>query len=308
MNRVLITRLLLLVPVILATLTAVFALTLVIPGDAATYMAGLGATEEAIQALREDLGLSDPLPLQYTRFVVRGVRGDFGRSLHTKEPVLTVVLKRLAASVQLSTAAMLLALLVGIPVGIVSALRQRSWLDHLTTVLVLVAYAAPPFWIALLLMLGFSLRLGWFPATGAGSWKHLILPAVALAASSAAILARFMRSSLLEVMHADYLRTARAKGLKETLVLNRHALKNAMIPVVTVAGLQFGVLLGRSVVVETVFAYPGIGRLLLLAISTRDIPLLQGTVFFMAIGIVAINLAVDFLYVWLDPRVRLAAS
>lgn len=305
MSKLVLQRLLLLGPVVVATVSLVFFLSVLVPGDAATYMAGLGATQESIEALREDLGLSDPIPERYVRYVGGALRGDFGRSLHTKEPVLDVVLKRLSASVQLALAGMAVALVIGIPTGIVSAIRHDSWLDNIVTVLVLIIYATPAFWLALLLMLLFSLRFGWLPATGIGGWRHLVLPALALGAGSAAILARFMRSSLIEVLGEQYIRTARAKGLRESLTIRRHALRNALIPVATVAGLQFGILLGRSVVVETVFAYPGIGRLLLLAINTRDLPLLQGAVFFMAIGIVLINFATDIAYTWLDPRIRL---
>jgi peptide/nickel transport system permease protein len=268
-------------------------------------MAGLGSTQEDIEKLRQDLGLADPLPQQYVRFVVNALRGDFGRSLHTKEPVLDVVLKRMAASTQLALVGMAVMLGIGIPAGIIGALRRNSWLDNVMTMLVLGIYSVPPFWLGLLLMLIFALRLRWFPATGTGSMRHLILPALAVGASSAAIVARFMRSSLMQVLGEDYIRTARAKGARPALVIVRHALRNALIPVVTVAGLQFGLLLGRSVVIETVFAYAGIGRLLLLSIQTRDLPLLQGAVFFMAIGIVLINLVTDLAYAWLDPRIRL---
>jgi peptide/nickel transport system permease protein len=284
------------------------------PGDPAEIMLGSGATREDLVRLRADLGLDEPLHVQYARWLGHVVRGDLGRSLWMKRPVLGEVLERLKATLLLTGTALVLSTAGGIALGVLSATRPNSLLDRLSAVASLFGASMPVFWLGIVLMVIFSLWLGWLPASG--MWapygggdlrdllSHLVLPALTLGAASMTIIARLTRSTMLDVLGQDYIRTARAKGLVEARVVARHGLKNALIPIVTVVGVQAGYLLGGAVLTETVFAWPGVGTLMVQGILARDFPLVQGCVLVIALSFVLINLAVDMLYGWLDPRIR----
>jgi len=297
-------RLALAVPTLVGVTVVVFALIRLVPGDPARLVLGLQASEEEVQRLRVQLGLDQPLPVQYARFLGRLVQGDLGRSVVTGEPVTREIAARLPATVQLAVASTLLATVAGMAAGVISATRQYSWVDYLVMTVALFGISLPVFWLGLMLMLLFSVHLRWLPAGGYGTPAHLVLPTITLAAFSVAIIARMTRSSLLEVLHQDYVRTAWAKGLGARAVVLRHALKNALIPVVTVIGLQFGGLLGGAILTETVFAWPGMGRLLVGAIVARDYPVVQGAVLVFAALFTLVNLAVDVLYAYVDPRIH----
>jgi peptide/nickel transport system permease protein len=297
-------RLVLAVPTLVGVTLVVFALIRLVPGDPARLVLGLQASEEEVQRLRVQLGLDQPLPVQYARFLARLLQGDLGRSVVTGEPVLREIGARLPATVQLAVTSTVVATLAGVAAGVVSATRQYSWWDYAVMTVALFGISLPVFWLGLMLMLLFSVHLRWLPAGGYGTPAHLVLPTVTLAAFSVAIIARMTRSSLLEVLHQDYVRTAWAKGLSSRAVVLRHALKNALIPVVTVIGLQFGGLLGGAILTETVFAWPGMGRLLVGAIVARDYPVVQGTILVFAALFTLVNLAVDVLYAYVDPRIH----
>lgn len=304
MTTYLLRRLLLTVPVLLGVSFIIFAMVRLIPGDPAQVIAGEQATRETVETVRRSLGLDQPLVLQYARFLRDLVRGDMGRSTRSLRPVFDELADRFPNTIELTLAGMLVASLIGIVAGVVSATRQNRWPDTLSMVFALGGVSMPVFWLGLMLMLLFSVKLGWLPPVGRGTWAQLILPAITLGAASAAILARMTRSSLLEVLRQDFVVTARAKGLAERWVIYKHALKNAMIPVVTVMGLQFGTLLSGAVLTETVFAWPGIGRLIVESILARDYPVVQGAVLLTALTFVFVNLVVDLLYSVLDPRIR----
>jgi len=283
--------------------TAVFSAVRV-SGDPIVMLAGDNATPEDIQRLREQYGLAEPLPIQYLLFIRSLLVGDFGDSIRQSQPALGLALDRVPATVQLASASILLAILVALPVGVLAAIRRNSSWDRIIMAFALVGQSAPTFWIGLMLILIVSVQLGLLPTGGEGDWRNLILPTITLASWSMAAIARLVRSAMLDVLREDYLRTARAKGLKETVVITRHALRNAAIPVITMIGLQMGALFGGSVVTETVFAWPGIGRLALQSIYWRDYPVVQAVVFLVAVSFVFINLMVDVVYIWLDPRIR----
>lgn len=310
--------------VLLGVLLLTFTLIHLIPGDPALIILGTDSTPEELERLRGLLELDQPLPVQFVNYLTRVVRGDFGDSIFQNEPVMQLILERLPATIELTFAALFFATLLGGALGILSALKPYSWFDAGASVLALAGVAMPVFWLGMLAILLFSLELGWLPSFGRGdgllpsiaelfrtgdisslvdSIRHLILPATVLGAFSMAIISRLTRSSMLEVLNLDYVRTARAKGLSEKTVIMRHAFRNALIPIVTVLGLQMGVLLGGAVITETIFAWPGIGRLIINAISQRDYPLVQGLVFVVAFMVTLINLFVDLLYVWLNPRI-----
>ena len=272
-------------------------------GDPVMLMLPGDASHQEIEDLRERLGFNDPIPVQYVRFAWNAVRGDFGESLYYHVPVMDLIVERLPASLELAVAAMLLALVIAVPIGIVSAVKRGSLLDMSAMLGALFGLSMPHFWLGIMLMLLFSVKLGWLPTSGRGTWLHLIMPATALGMSLMAMFARLTRSVMLEVLSLDYIRTARAKGLKERMVIGKHALKNALIPLVTVAGMQFGFLIGGTVIIETVFAWPGLGRLVVQAIFNRDYPLVQAIVLVMAVIFVGMNLLVDLLYVYLDPQI-----
>jgi ABC-type dipeptide/oligopeptide/nickel transport system permease component len=272
-------------------------------GDPVMLMLPADASHQEIETLREQLGFNDPIYEQYFRFAFKAVRGDFGNSLYYKIPAMQLILERLPASLELATAAMLIALVVAVPIGIVSAVRRGSLLDMGSMLGALFGLSMPHFWLGIMLILLFSVQLGWLPTSGRGTLAHLVMPSVALGLSLTAMFARLTRSVMLEVLNLDYIRTARSKGLKEHVVINKHALKNALIPIVTVAGMQFGFLLGGTVIIETVFAWPGVGRLVVQAIFNRDYPLVQSTVLVLAFIFVAVNFLVDMLYMYLDPQI-----
>jgi ABC-type dipeptide/oligopeptide/nickel transport system permease component len=267
-------------------------------------LSGTAATEQDLQELRDELGYNDPLLVQYFRYIGQAVRGDLGKSLRFKQPALDLVMERMPATVQLAGAALLFALVIALPVGVLSAVKRHTWIDHGGMLLALLGQSIPLFWLGIMLVLVFAVELRWFPPGGAGSWKHLVLPAITLGAYPMARIARLTRSSLLEVINQEYINTARAKGLREFRVITRHAMRNAALPVVTVVGLMFGTLMGGAVVTETIFAWPGVGLLTIQAIQNRDFPLVQAAVLVVAVAFIFVNLSVDLLYAYLDPRIR----
>jgi len=299
--------------VVLGVTVIVFAIIHIVPGDPAMVILGPLATKDDVAELRQQLGLDDPLYVQYFRWIGRVLRGDLGRSIATSVLVLPEVLAKFKATFILASAALLVSTSFGMLAGVTSAVKPRSWIDQATMVLALLGVSMPVFWLGIMLMLLFSLRLSWLPATGMYSpagggvgdlLSHLILPAITLGSASMAIVARMTRSSMLEVLNQDYVRTARAKGLWERHVIYRHALSNALIPIVTVVGVQMGYLLGGAVLTETVFAWPGIGTLMVKAIFARDFPMVQGAVLLVALVFSLVNLFVDLAYGLLDPRIR----
>jgi peptide/nickel transport system permease protein len=297
-------RLLLTIPVVFGVSLIVFSSIRLIPGDPARALAGVNATPEYIQQIRDRYGLDDPIYVQYGRFMMGLATGDLGTSTFSRRPVTTEIGERFPRTLTLASISLLISTVVGVSAGIVSATRRNSLFDNVSMFVALVGVAAPVFWMALMLQLLFAVQLRWLPATGMGGIRHLILPAITLGMASAALMARITRSSMLDVLKQDFITTARAKGLAERVVVYKHALKNALIPVVTVLGLQFGILLGGAVLTETVFAWPGVGRLLVDAILRRDYPIVQGTVMLLAFLFVIINLVVDVIYAFLDPRIH----
>lgn len=275
-------------------------------GDPVMLMLPPDATDQQVEEFRERMGFNDPLLLQYLRFVTGAVRGDFGTSLRHQQPSLQLVLDRLPATMELAFAGMALALLLGVPLGIASARKRGTVVDYAGMAGALLGLSMPNFWLGIVGILIFSVKLGWLPTAGRGSWSQLVLPSAALGLYLVALIARLTRSGMLDVLGQDYVRTARAKGLPEVAVVWRHALKNALIPLVTVVGLQIGQLLSGAVVIETVFAWPGVGRLIVQALFQRDYPLVQAGVFVLAMVFVTVNLVVDLLYRVLDPRIRYA--
>jgi len=298
-------RLLASIPVLWGVTTLVFLALHLLPGDPAELMlAESGGSAESIAYLRDQLGLDDPLYVQYGRFLLNTLRGNLGRSIFTNRPVLQTILEQLPSTIDLALAAMLMAIVLGTGLGILAALNHNSWLDNVCMAIAVAGVSVPIFWSGLLLILLFASTLHWLPATGQGGLKHLLMPAVVLGFASSGTIARLVRSSLLEVLHKEYIITARAKGLSERLILTHHTLKNALIPVITVVGLQFGFLLGGAVVTETVFSRQGIGRLIVDAILWKDFPLVQGGVLLAAVTYTLVNLLVDISYAFADPRIR----
>ena len=274
-------------------------------GDPVRLMLPIEATSQDVAEFRHRLGYDRPLPVQYLDFIVRAARGDLGESLRFRQPALEVIIERLPATATLAASAMAVALVIGLPAGILAAVHRGGWIDGIARGVSLLGQALPAYWIGIMLIILFAVHLRWLPAAGAGSPAHVVLPAVTLGLWPMARIARVLRSSLLESLGADYVRTARAKGLTEQNVVLLHALRNALLPTVTVVGLSFGIIFGGAIVTETVFAWPGVGRLLLDAVSQRDYPLVQAIVLMFAAVFLLINLAVDLLYGVLDPRVRL---
>jgi peptide/nickel transport system permease protein len=284
----------------------VFCMMYLAPGDVTMMLVPNIPSHEQIDILRKQFGLDQPLLARYWRFLVGALQGDLGISWIDRRPVLPQVLDAMSYTLRLASAALTLSVLIGLVAGIAAAVRHRSFLDETVMTLCLLGISVPVFVTGLLMIYVFSFKLGWFPTSGAGSWWHLVLPAATLASFLVAYNARMMRSCMLEVLGQEYVRTARAKGLRELLVLGRHALRNALIPMVTVLGLQVGLLLGGSVITETIFSYPGLGQLVVSAISARDTPLVQGCVLVTAGGFILVNLLVDLSYALIDPRIRLA--
>lgn len=297
-------RLLQFVVVLFGVVTIVFLLQRM-SGDPTSLLLPIDADDQMRDELRRQLGLDRPLVVQYLAFIGDVARGDLGQSYRFQQPALSLVLDRLPATLLLAASALLLSLLIALPLGILAAVHRNTWIDALATGFSLLGQAVPVYWLGLLCILLFGVVLRWLPTMGGGSLAALILPAATLAVYSAARIMRLTRSSMLEVLHQDYVRMARAKGLSESRVMIRHALRNAAIPIVTIVGLQFGGLLGGAVITETVFAWPGVGRLAVNAVHQRDFPVVQAVTLVIAFAFTAINLTVDLLYVWLNPRVKL---
>jgi peptide/nickel transport system permease protein len=312
MGTLILRRLAAMIPVLILVTFGVFALIHMTPGDPIDAMMAESFDAAAKERLRVELGLDQPVPVQYMNWISRVVRGDFGRSIRDNEPVIENVSRRIGVSLQLAGYAMLISLLVAFPVGILSATHRNSPIDGFGTMFALFGICMPNFLIALLLIYVFGVKLAWLPISGyvppdegvLATVRSLTLPAITLGLALAAVVTRTLRSSLLETLSEDYVRTARAKGLSEQLVIRRHALKNGLIPVVTILGLQLGTLIGGAVITEFIFALPGVGRLVVSAIFSRDYPLVQGVILLIAIGFVLSNLLVDLVYGWLDPRIR----
>jgi peptide/nickel transport system permease protein/oligopeptide transport system permease protein len=312
MLNYIIRRLLLAIPTLIGVTFLVFLSIRLVPGGPAIAIAGELATPALIEQVNRELGLDQPVLTQYAIYVGKVLQGDMGQSVRSRIPVTEEILLRLPRTLSLAAVSLLVACLIGIPIGISSSLRPNSWFDAGSMIVALLGVSMPIFWLGLMLMILFAVYLPQtlglsgpiFPPTGAGTWQHMVMPVIALAANSMAIQARMTRACMLEVLRQDYIRTARAKGQTERQVIYRHALRNAMLPIVTIIGLQFGTLLGGAVITETVFAWPGIGRLLVDSISYRDYPVIQGTVLVIAAGFVLTNLLVDVLYAYLDPRIQ----
>jgi len=302
--RFLARRLALTVPVLLGVATLVFSLIHLIPGDPAQAMLGEAATPQDVEELRRRLGLDRPLLEQYGAFLSGVTRGDLGTSLRTGQPVASQILERMPATAELAAAAMIVAILCSIPLGIAAAVRRGTGVDHGAMTLALAGVSIPNFWLGPLLAIIFSVELGWLPVSGRGTLAHLVLPAFSLGAALAAILARMTRATLLEELREQYVVAARARGVSRTRAVMRHAFRNSLIPVVTLIGLQFGSVLTGAVITETIFAWPGIGRLLIQSIGFRDYPLVQGCILLIAVTYVGVNLLTDLVYGILDPRIR----
>jgi ABC-type dipeptide/oligopeptide/nickel transport system permease component len=305
MMRFLSLRILLALPAVWLIVTMVFLLAHIVPGDPVQQMLGEGARLEDVQQLRHTLGLDLPLPEQYVKYLSNVARGNLGESIRFQQPVTRVILDHFPATLELAIVALLVCAAIGIPAGILAAHRRGAATDHAVGVFTLFGLSVPNFALGPVLILIFSVFIGWLPVSGRGGIPHLILPAVTLGAALAAILTRMVRTSVIEELSSDYVRTARAKGLPERAVLFRHAFRNALIPILTILGLQFGTLLAGTIVTEKIFSWPGIGRLAVLAIDARDYPLLQGCILLIALSYVAVNLLTDLVYAFVDPRVRL---
>jgi peptide/nickel transport system permease protein len=297
-------RLILLLPLSLAVLTIVFSFLRILPGDPVEAMLGEGAQQTDVESMRKQLMLDQPLWRQYVLYLWSVLHGDFGSSWSFQMPVTELILSRFPATAEMAIAGMFIALVIAIPLGILAAKNPNSWTDRATTIFAVSGAAIPHFWLGPLFILLFSIGTGWFPVSGRGGLSHLVLPALTLGTALAAILMRMLRTSLLEELRADYIRTARAKGASETRILFSHAIQNALLPVVTLLALQFGSLLTGAVITETIFSWPGLGRLLIQAIFSRDYPLVQGCVLVFAILYLLVNLIADLLYGVLDPRIQ----
>ncbi|WP_211462591.1 glutathione ABC transporter permease GsiC [Collimonas silvisoli] len=297
-------RLLGLIPTLLIVALMVFLFVHLLPGDPARLVAGPEADSQTVELIRKDLGLDQPMHLQFINYFSKAVRGDFGHSLRSKRPVSDEIAERFWPTFWLTITSMMWAVLFGLVIGIVSAVWRNQWPDRLGMTLAVSGISFPSFALGMLLMELFSVQLGWLPTIGADSWRHYILPSLALGAAVAAVMARFTRSSFVEVLQEDFVRTARAKGLSETIVVLKHCLRNSLIPVVTMMGLQFGFLLGGSIVVEKVFNWPGMGRLLIDAVEMRDYPIIQAEILLFSLEFIFINLVVDVLYAVINPSIR----
>jgi peptide/nickel transport system permease protein len=278
---------------------------LFLTGDPAAVMLPPEASAEDIRNFRESMGFNDPFLVQYGRFLLGALRGNFGTSIRHGEPAFTLVVERMPATFELAGAALVIALMLAIPAGIVSAVRRNTIVDYISTVVALLGQSMPTFWLGIMLILFFSVQFQVLPSSGRGTWQHLVLPAITLGLFTTARITRLTRSGMLEVLNQDYIRTAKAKGVSDPPVVWKHALKNAAIPIVTIVGIELGTLLGGSVITETIFAWPGVGRLSVQAIYNRDYPVVQAAVFLLATTFILVNLLVDLVYTYLDPRIRL---
>jgi peptide/nickel transport system permease protein len=305
MLKYILKRILSMIPVIIGVAFIVFTLLYITPGDPARMALGDMATDEAIQSFREQNGLNDPFIVQFGHYIFNAVtKGDIGRSYVTRRPVSQEILTAFPVTLKLAALSMFIAILIGIPFGIISATKQYSWFDSISMIFAMIGISMPVFWLGLLLILFFSVYLGWLPSSGFNSFSAMILPSVTLAAQSVAIITRMTRSSMLEVVRQDFIRTVRAKGQKESMVIWKHALPNTLIPVITIAGIQFGRLLGGAILTESIFSVPGVGRLMVESIKMRDYPIVQGGVLYIAIAFSLVNLLVDLFYAYIDPRIR----
>ena len=305
MTRYLARRLLMTVPVLFGVATLVFSLIHLVPGDPAQAMLGEGASPQEVAALRGRLGLDQPLTVQYGRFMWGLVRGDLGTSLRTGRPVAESIGERMPATGELALASMAVAIAVAVPLGVAAAVWRGTLVDHGAMTLALAGVSIPNFWLGPLLAIIFAVQLGWLPVSGRGSLAHLVLPSITLGAALAAILARMTRTSLLEELREPYVAAARARGASRARAVWGHALRNSLVPVVTIIGLQFGSVLTGAIITETIFSWPGVGRLLIQSISFRDYPMVQGCILLIAVTYVAVNVLTDMVYGWLDPRIRL---
>ena len=306
MLRYIVKRIIGVIPTLIIVVTFVFFFVRMIPGDPARLVAGPQATLEDVEVIREELGLNEPIPKQYVEYVTGLLHGDLGDSLRTKRPVALEVSLRYMNTVKLTVFSLVWSVIVGVLLGVWSGKHRSKWQDYTGMTLAISGISMPSFWRGVLLIMVFAVNLNWFPTTGADSWKSFVLPGIALGTSIAAIIARFTRSSIIEVMKEDYIRTARAKGLREKTVIWKHAFRNAMISVVTVVGLQFGFLLGGSVVTESVFAFPGLGSLLVESVNYRDYNAIQSLILIFSLHFIVINLVVDILYALLNPEIKLS--
>ena len=306
MGNFLLRRLLLLIPVLWGVATLVFLLLHFIPGDPIDLMLGDSALGTDRETLRDQLGLNDPLIIQYIRYFGDLLQGDWGTSLFSKKPVFEEIMERVPATMELMFGAMVVTILVAMPLGLIAAVKKGTWIDQGSMIFSLLGVSIPNFWLGPMLILLFSIHFDLLPVNERGGLEHLILPALTLGTSLASILARITRSSVVETLQAEYIRTARSKGISELQILFRHALRNALIPIVTVIGLQIGVLLSGAIITEAIFDWPGLGNLLISAINSRNYPLVQGCVLFIAGSYVMVNLLIDLLYAYLDPRIRLS--
>lgn len=293
-----------LLPVLLGVTFLVFSIISLAPGDVATMILGQGATQESVAELRNDLGLDQPLLVQYGRYLGNLVQGNMGVSYATKKPVLDEIISRFPNTLTLAFFSILVSILISIPIGVISAVKQYSSFDNLGMIFALIGISMPSFWLGLILIIIFSLTLGWFPSGGADQLKSIVLPALTLGVASTASIARTTRSSMLEVIRQDYIRTAKAKGLGSNTVILKHALKNALIPSLTVIGLEFGELLGGAILTETVFSWPGIGRLMVDSIQRKDTPMVLGCIIVFSVAFSVVNLFIDILYTFIDPRIK----
>ena len=316
MIKIIVKRVLQLIPVLLITMSITFVITRVIPGNPAVSILGPQATAEDIAKMEERMGLNDPLPVQYINYIAGVFTGDLGTSYRYNQPVAGLILEKLPNTLVLALSSLVIALIIGVPVGILSAVKQYSIFDYTAMITALIGVSMPNFWLGLMLVLAFSVNLGWFPVLGMGSLanglgdviSHIFLPAVCLSFGSMANFARISRSSMMEVIDQDYMKAVRAKGIREWIVIIKHGFKNAMPPIVTVLGMRISSLMTGAIMVETIFSWPGIGRLIVEAINNNDYEMIQGSVLFMAVLYVLVNLAVDIVYLYINPKVSYASE
>lgn len=304
MYKYVLKRLGMMIPVILGVTVIIFLILSYSPGDPARLVLGEMASEESVEMWREEHGLNDPVSLRYVKYMGNIAKGDFGTSYKTGRPVSTEIFQRFPITFRLATIGMIVALLIALPLGIVSAVKQYSLIDGVATIFGMLGIAMPSFWVALMMILIFSLKLGWLPSNGIEGWKSLIMPAISVGFGCCANIMRITRSSMLEVIRTDYIRTAKAKGVKNKDIIGKHALKNVLIPVITVAGLQFGAMMGGAVIAETVFSWPGIGTYMITSIKAKDTPAVMGSIICFCVAFSLVNLIVDLIYGYVDPRIK----
>lgn len=304
MGKFIAKRLLAMIPVLIGITFIIYTILALTPGDPAVAILGETATQEQIEELREEMGLNDFFVIRYFKYIFNAVRGDFGTSYRTGLSVVSELMAQLPYTFILAFFGVGLATIIGVPIGIVSAVKQYTLTDNVVTAVAMIMCSVPPFWLSLMLMMLFSLKLGWFPSIGVDSWRNFVIPIVAMAIGNMATMIRMTRSMMLEVIREDYIRTARAKGASERTIILKHALRNAILPVVTQVGISFGFQLGGAMVCETVFSIPGLGNMIITAVRQKDIPMVMGAIIFVAAAISLVNLLMDVVYVWIDPRLK----